>query len=38
MDFLTGFPYWGILIIIIINALIVSRVDVSFEEETGDDK
>jgi len=38
MDFLTGFPYWGILIIIFINALIVSRMDVSLEEERGDDK
>jgi|TARA_Y100001949_G_scaffold167996_1_gene166208 hypothetical protein len=38
MDFLTGFPYWGILIIILINALIVSRMDVSLEEETDDDQ
>tara|TARA_Y100001947_G_scaffold15728_1_gene11534 strand:- start:1801 stop:1917 length:117 start_codon:yes stop_codon:yes gene_type:complete len=38
MDFLTSFPYWGILIIILINALIVSRMDVSLEEETDDDQ
>jgi len=38
MDFLTGFPYWGILIIILINALIVSKMDINLEEETGDDK
>ena len=35
---MTGFPYWGILIIILINALIVSRMDVSLEEETDDDQ
>ena len=33
MDFLTAFPYWGILVIIIINAILVSRMKISIQEE-----
>jgi len=32
MDFLTGMPYWGILVLVIINALLVMRMDVKIEE------
>jgi len=33
MDFLTSFPYWGILIVIIINAIIVSKMDIRIDDE-----
>lgn len=33
MDFWTGFPYWGILLLVLINAFIVSRMDFTIEEE-----
>ena len=33
MDFLTGFPYWGIIVVIIINAFIVSKMDIRIDEE-----
>jgi len=33
MDFLTGLPYWGILILVIANAFIVSRMNFEIEEE-----
>lgn len=33
MDFLTAFPYWGILVLILINALIVYKMDVTIEDE-----
>jgi len=33
MDFLTSFPYWGILILVILNALIVSRMNIVVEDE-----
>jgi hypothetical protein len=32
MDFLTAFPYWGIIIVIIVNAVIVSRMDVRIDD------
>jgi hypothetical protein len=32
MDFLTAFPYWGILLVIIVNAVIVSRMDVRIDD------
>lgn len=35
MDFMTGLPYWGILVLVIINALLVMRMNVEIEE--GDD-
>ncbi len=38
MDFLTGLPYWGIIVVIIVNTIIVSRMDIHIEqEEEGDD-
>ncbi len=31
VDFLTGLPYWGILVLVIVNAVIVSRMDIVIE-------
>lgn len=36
MDFLSAFPYWGILLITAINAAWVWRRKVEVEEEPGD--
>jgi hypothetical protein len=33
MDFLTGLPYWGILLIVVVNAFIVTRMDISIDDE-----
>ena len=33
MDFLTALPYWGIIIIILLNAWLVSKMDISFKED-----
>lgn len=33
MDFLTGLPYWGILVLVIVNALIVWRMDITIEDD-----
>ena len=35
MDFLTGLPYWGILLLVVVNALVVLclRVEIHDEEE-----
>ena len=33
MDLLTAFPYWGIVIVIIVNALIVSRMTIHISEQ-----
>ena len=44
MDFLTAFPYWGILVLIVVNALIVMRMDVRIDDPddpddaTGEDR
>lgn len=32
MDFLTSLPYWGILVLVIINAVLVMRMNVEIEE------
>ena len=32
MDFWTAFPYWAIIVVVIINALIVARMNVKVEE------
>jgi len=32
MDFLTSLPYWGILVLVFINALLVMRMNVEIEE------
>ncbi|MEM7372937.1 MAG: hypothetical protein AAF587_30225 [Bacteroidota bacterium] len=36
MDFLTTFPYWGILLIVLANALIVARMDIRINEQEHD--
>tara|TARA_B100000945_G_scaffold283254_1_gene252178 strand:- start:777 stop:887 length:111 start_codon:yes stop_codon:yes gene_type:complete len=36
MDFMTSLPYWGILLIIAVNAVIVSRMDVTLDDESDD--
>jgi prolipoprotein diacylglyceryltransferase len=39
MDFLTGMAYWGIILLVVINAIIVSRMKVVIHgEEEGDDE
>lgn len=38
MDFLTGMAYWGIIVLVIVNALIVSRMKVVIhDDDTADD-
>lgn len=32
MDFMTSLPYWGILVLVIINALLVMRMNIEVEE------
>lgn len=32
MDFMTSLPYWGILVLVIINAILVMRMNVEIEE------
>tara|TARA_A100000164_G_scaffold328650_1_gene315884 strand:- start:1297 stop:1407 length:111 start_codon:yes stop_codon:yes gene_type:complete len=36
MDFMTSLPYWGILLIIAVNTVIVSRMDVTLDDESDD--
>ncbi|MDE0157502.1 MAG: hypothetical protein OXS28_18095 [Gammaproteobacteria bacterium] len=38
MDFLTAFPYWGIIVVIVVNAVIVSRMTVHISEQDGDEE
>ena len=38
MDFLTAFPYWGIVIVIIVNALIVSRMTIHITDHPREDE
>lgn len=37
MDFLTAFPYWGIILVIIINAVIVSRMTIHVREQADEE-
>ena len=37
MDFMTSLPYWGILVLVFINALLVMRMNVEIEEGEDDD-
>ena len=32
MDFMTSFPYWAILIVILLNALLVQRMNIEIDE------
>lgn len=34
MDFLTGMAYWGIIVLVIVNAVIVSRMKVVIHDDT----
>jgi hypothetical protein len=36
MDFLTGMAYWGILVLVIVNAIFVARMDVKIDPEDED--
>jgi hypothetical protein len=36
MDFLTGMAYWGILLLVVINTIIVLRMKVVFPKEEGE--
>jgi hypothetical protein len=36
MDFLTGMAYWGIILLVIVNAIIVARMKVEFPKEEGE--
>lgn len=33
MDFLTGMAYWGILVLVLINALLVHRMEVKVDDD-----
>ncbi len=33
MDFWTYFPYWAIILLVVFNAIIVSRMDINITEE-----
>ena len=33
MDFLTGMPYWGIIILVTVNAFLVSRMKIRIHRE-----
>ena len=36
MDFMTSLPYWGIIVVVIVNALIVLRSDIHVEDREDD--
>lgn len=38
MDLLTAFPYWGIIIVIAVNAVIVSCMTVRISEQPEDEE
>lgn len=33
MDFLTGMAYWGIIVLVVLNAIIVSRMTVDIHDD-----
>ena len=37
MDFMTSLPYWGILVIIIVNALIVRRMTIDINDPSDEE-
>ena len=37
MDFLTGMAYWGIILLAVINAIVVSRMKIVIHGEEDDD-
>jgi hypothetical protein len=38
VDFLTGLPYWGIIVVIVLNTIIVSRMDIEVSEQERDEE
>jgi hypothetical protein len=36
MDFLTSLPYWGIAVVVIVNALVVIRMDIRIDDDDED--
>ncbi len=38
MDFLTGMAYWGILVLVVVNAIIVSRIKVNIHDDRSDEE
>ena len=36
MDFLTGMAYWGILVLVLVNAVLVSRMTIEIRQEEDD--
>ncbi len=38
MDFLTAFPYWGIAVVMVVNAVIVSRMNIKISEHPEEDE
>lgn len=36
MDFMTSLPYWGILVIIAVNTIIVLQMDVTLDDDVDD--
>ena len=37
MDFLTGMAYWGIIVLVILNAVVVSRMKVEIRDDESND-
>jgi len=37
MDFLTGMAYWGIIVMVVINGIIVARMDVTVDDDEEQD-
>lgn len=33
MDFMTSLPYWGIAVVVVVNAILVSRMDIRIDDE-----
>ena len=38
MDFWTAFPYWGIIVIILLNSWLVSRMKIRFDDDQEDEQ
>lgn len=38
MDFLTGMAYWGILVLVVVNAAIVSMIKVDIHDDHDEEK
>jgi len=38
MDFLTAMAYWGIILLIIVNAILVSKMDIRIETDDKEER